>query len=96
MVYWEVNKIVNIGKGHSSMEGIWVLLAITVLGIVSKNSTVWISSTILLVIGLLAIKWTPAQSLLQWFQLKGIHWGVIILTVGVLSTILDRSNMKTC
>jgi uncharacterized membrane protein (DUF441 family) len=69
------------------MDGIWVLVAISLLGIISKNSTVWIASTFLLFISLLSIKASPAQALLQWLEAKGLYIGIIILTIGVLSTI---------
>jgi uncharacterized membrane protein (DUF441 family) len=69
------------------MDGIWILAIIALLGIVSKNSTVWIASIVLLGLSLLSYKFSSSQWMLQWFEQKGIRWGVIVLTIGVLSSI---------
>lgn len=69
------------------MDGVWILAAITLLGVISKNSTVWIASLTLLGLSLLSYKFSSSQWMLQWFEQKGIRWGVIILTIGVLSSI---------
>jgi uncharacterized membrane protein (DUF441 family) len=69
------------------MEGFWVLMVILFLGIIGKNSTVWIAAGVLLILTLLSMKWQPAHQFLGWLEGKGLSWGIIILTIGILSTI---------
>lgn len=59
-----------------------MLLVITLLGIVSKNATVWIAGA-----GLLALRLWPGNQLLTWTEQYGLKIGVIILTMGVLAPV---------
>jgi uncharacterized membrane protein (DUF441 family) len=71
-------------------NAILILLVILGLGILSKNSTVWIPALILIIITTLAIKFPKMSFTIQWLEAKGIYWGIIILTLGVLSTIASE------
>ncbi|OYD06865.1 DUF441 domain-containing protein [Paludifilum halophilum] len=69
-----------------------MLLVIVVLGVISKNATVWIAG-----IGLLSLRLWPSNQPLIWTQQYGLKIGIIILTMGVLSPIalgkIPWSNM---
>lgn len=69
------------------MDALIVLLIITLLGLISKNSTVWIAGAFLLLIKIISTKVTFATDFLQWVEVKGLRWGIIILTIGVLSSV---------
>ncbi|EGK10911.1 hypothetical protein HMPREF9374_2186, partial [Desmospora sp. 8437] len=54
-----------------------MLLVITILGVISKNATVWIAG-----VGLLALRLWPGNQPLAWTEQYGLKVGVIILTMG--------------
>ena len=66
-----------------------MLLVITLLGIVSKNATVWIAGA-----GLLALRLWPGNQLLTWTEQYGLKIGVIILTMGVLAPVALVSVLR--
>ncbi|MBB5324511.1 uncharacterized membrane protein (DUF441 family) [Anoxybacillus tepidamans] len=64
-------------------EPILFLLILLVTGIIAKNQSLIIAVSILLSIKIIGLeeKWLPA------IQAKGIHWGVTIITIAVLTPI---------
>lgn len=59
-----------------------MLLVVTILGVISKNATVWIAG-----VGLLALRLWPGNQPLAWTEQYGLKVGVIILTMGVLAPV---------
>lgn len=64
------------------MDVFLMLLVITILGVISKNATVWIAG-----VGLLALRLWPGNQPLAWTEQYGLKIGIIILTMGVLAPI---------
>lgn len=69
------------------MDHIWILSIVALLGIIGKNSTVWIAAMVLLFFSLISYKLESAQAVLRWLDAKGLYVGIIILTIGVLASI---------
>ncbi|SDB83533.1 Uncharacterized membrane protein, DUF441 family [Shouchella lonarensis] len=64
-------------------QGSWFLLLLMAIAIVAKNQSLLIAVVILLV-----IKWTQlGDKLFPLLQTKGIHLGVLIITIAVLTPI---------
>jgi uncharacterized membrane protein (DUF441 family) len=77
------------------MDHIWILSAIALLGILGKNSTVWIAAMALLFLSLVSYKVEGANNVLRWLDAKGLYVGIIILTIGVLASIsLGKINLN--
>lgn len=60
-----------------------VLLILLACGVLSHNNTITIAVGVLVVIKILPI----SQPLLPYLEKNGLYWGVILLTIGVLSPI---------
>lgn len=60
-----------------------VLLILLACGVLSHNNTIIIAVGVLLVLKVLPI----SQPLLPYLEKYGLYWGVILLTIGVLSPI---------
>lgn len=60
-----------------------VLLVLLVCGVLSHNNTIIIAVGVLLVLKVLPI----AQPVLPYLEKYGLNWGIILLTIGVLSPI---------
>lgn len=60
-----------------------VLLILLLCGVLSHNNTIIISVGVLIVIKIMPM----SQPLLPYLEKYGLYWGVILLTIGVLSPI---------
>lgn len=64
------------------MDVYLMLLLIVVLGVISKNATVWIAG-----LGLLLLRLWPNDQPLVWTHQYGLKIGVAVLTMGVLAPV---------
>ena len=61
-----------------------MLVALIVLGVVSHNSTVTIAAAVLLI-----MQQTVLVRYADWLDKHAIYWGIVILTIGVLSPLVS-------
>lgn len=68
---------------HINMVAMF-LVALALLGVLSNNSTLTIAATILLL-----IQQTALSAYLPLIEKYGLQWGIILLTIGVLSPLVS-------
>jgi len=72
-VFWQ-------GPLHMLDTTLLILLGLAALGFVSHNTTVAISSLVLIIV-------TPLNAFFPWIEKQGLTIGIIILTIGVMAPI---------
>ncbi|BCJ86820.1 DUF441 domain-containing protein [Effusibacillus dendaii] len=66
------------------MDSYIILAVILLLGVLSKNTAIWIAAGFLILIRLLPASLIPSNTVLHWTDEYAIKIGVAILTIGVL------------